>query len=71
MSTRINKKDRDTLRDAGVDVSAESRKHLEQIAANIRRRRSLEKLHKTIDKLMPPANRGYGARSVREDRDSN
>lgn len=71
MSTRISKKDRDTLRDAGIDVSAESRKHLEQVAANIRRRKGIERLHKTIDKLMPPAAQGYASRSVREDRESN
>ncbi len=71
VSTRIKKKDRDTLRDEGIDVSGESRKHLEQIAASVRRRKALERLHKAIDKMMPPARRGYGSRSVREDRDNN
>lgn len=70
VSTRLSKKDRETLREAGVDVSLESRKHLEQVAANIRRRKALERLHKTIEKLMPPAEQGYGSRSVREDRES-
>lgn len=71
VSTRIKKKDRDILKEAGIDVSAESRKHLEQIAADMRRKKSLDRLHKTIDKLMPPAKQGYGSRSVREDRDNN
>jgi hypothetical protein len=71
VSTRISKKDKDTLRRAGVDISAESRKHLERVAANIRRKQSIERLHKTIDKLMPPAAPGYAARSVREDRENN
>jgi hypothetical protein len=70
VSTRISKKDRETLREAGIDVSLESRKHLQQIAAQIRRRKSLERLHRTIDKLMPSAAQGYASRSIREDRDS-
>jgi ribosome biogenesis protein Tsr3 len=71
VSTRISKKDRDTLKRAGIDIAKESRKHLEQVAADIRRRQSIERLNKTIDKLMPAAARGYAARSVREDRENN
>ena len=70
VSIRINKKDRDTLREAGVDVSAETRKHLEQIATEIRARKALGRLNKLIKKKMPPAPHGYGQRSVREDRES-
>ncbi|MDG7000850.1 MAG: VapB-type antitoxin [Nitrososphaerota archaeon] len=71
VSTRIKKRDKDTLKEAGIDVSAELRRHLEQIAAEIRARKSLERLNKTIDRLMPPARQGYAKRSVREDRESN
>jgi hypothetical protein len=70
MSTRISKKDRETLRRAGINVSAESRKHLEQVAAKIRAEKSLELLSKTIEQMMPPAKQGFAARSVREDRES-
>jgi len=70
VSTRISKKDRETLRDAGIDISAESRKHLEDIASRIRAEKSLERLAKTIEKMMPPAKQGFAARSAREDRES-
>ena len=71
ISARINKKDRETLKEAGIDISQETRRHLEKIASEIRRKKSIDKLHKTIDRLMPPAKKGYGSRSVREDRESN
>ena len=71
VSTRISKKDKETLREAGIDISAESRKHLEEMAASIRDRKSLERLNKTIEGLMPPSELGYSQKSVREDRDSN
>jgi hypothetical protein len=70
VSTRTSKKDRETLRRVGINVSAESRKHLEQVAAKIRAEKSLEGLSKTIKQMMPPAKRGFAARSVREDRES-
>jgi hypothetical protein len=71
VSTRISKKDRDTLREAGIDISAETRNHLEQIATRIRARKSLEHLNETIKRMMRPAKQGYARRSVREDRESN
>ncbi|MGI0079040.1 MAG: hypothetical protein ACRECH_05400 [Nitrososphaerales archaeon] len=71
VSSRISKKDKTTLREAGIDVSAETRRHLQRIAADIRVRKSIERLNKTIERMMPPANQGYAKRSVREDRASN
>ena len=70
ISARISKKDKDTLKEAGVDVSLETRRHLEQVAAEIRAQRALDRLNKTIDKFMVPARKGYGQKSVREDRES-
>lgn len=70
VSARISKKDKETLRDAGVDVSLETRRHLEQIAAEIRAKRALDRLNKTIEKFMVPARKGHGQKSVREDRES-
>ncbi len=70
VSARISKKDRDTLRHAGVDISSETRKHLERVAAEIRAQSALERLNKTIEMYMPPAHKGYAQKSVREDRAS-
>ncbi len=70
VSTRISKKDRDTLREAGIDVSGETRRHLEKVAAEIRARQAVDRLNKTIERFMPPAQKGFGQRSVREDRES-
>ena len=70
VSARISKKDKETLREAGIDISLETRKHLKQLAAQVRSERALERLNKAIEKFMTPARRGYGQRSVREDRES-
>jgi predicted Fe-Mo cluster-binding NifX family protein len=69
VSTRISKKTKETLREAGIDISAEVRKHLEDVADGVRARQSLERLNTIIKQTMPPAKKGYAARSVREDRE--
>ena len=71
VSARISRKNWETLREAGVDVSLEIGRHLGKVAAEIRRKKSIERLHNTIDTLMPPSKEGYAARSVREDRERN
>jgi hypothetical protein len=70
ISARISKKDKETLREAGIDISLEIRRHLEQVAAEVRAERALDRLNKTIEKFMTPARKGYSQRSVREDRES-
>ena len=69
VSTRIGKKTKETLREAGIDISAEAGNHLEGLAEEVRARKSLEQLNAIIKRTMPPAKKGYAARSVREDRE--
>jgi len=71
VSTRISKRTKQTLREAGIDISAEVRKHLEEVADGVRVRRSIERLNAIIEEKMPPAKRGFSARSIREDRERN
>jgi hypothetical protein len=70
ISARISKKDKETLKEAGIDISLETRRHLEQVAAEVRAERALDRLNKKIEKFMTPARKGYSQRSVREDRES-
>lgn len=71
VSSRISKRDKETLKQAGIDLSEETRKHLQEVAAKIRIRKSIERLSRTIEQQMPSARRGYSKRSVREDREGN
>lgn len=68
VSVRVSQELKKKLEEAGIDVSAEVRKHLEEVAWNLELNRRLGRLEKTL-KDMPRAPTGSSARSVREDRE--
>jgi predicted transcriptional regulator len=69
VSVRVDEKVKKKLEAAGVDVPAEVRKRLEELAWQVELKERMARLEKTL-KDMPPAAKGFSARSVREDRES-
>ena len=69
ISVRIKKEIKEELERAGVNVSEEIRKRLEELAWKIRTKRQIEKWKMIIGR-MKPSEDGFSARSVREDRES-
>ena len=57
------------LEEEGVDIAEEVRKFLEEPALKARLRRYVEKWSKLLEEATP-SERGFGERSVREDRES-
>ena len=54
VSTRIRKRGKETPREAGIEVPADSGNRHVKVAASIRAEKSLERLNKTIEKMMTP-----------------
>lgn len=67
VSVRVDQKVKRRLEEAGINVSSEVRKHLENLAWQVELKRRLAKLDKALAD-MPPARIGFSAGSVREDR---
>ncbi len=68
VSVRVKREIKELLEREGVDIGAAVRNYLEEMAWRIKVKRGLERLDEML-KEMPPAPRGFSARSVREDRD--
>lgn len=69
VSIRIDKRIKEVLEKAGVNISQEVKRYLEVLAWRIELRESIQKLSKILEKI-PPAEEGFSAQSVREDRES-
>jgi len=69
VSVRVDEKVKKLLRDAGIDVPREVKRHLEELAWQVELKRRLARLEKVLAE-MPPASKGSSASSVREDRES-
>ncbi len=69
VSVRVDEKVKKRLEDAGVNLPLEIRRHLESLAWEVELKKRISKLDKTL-MGMPPAPKGFSARSVREDRES-
>ena len=69
ISVRIRKEIKETLEKAGVDISEEIRKFLEELAWRIKTRRFIE-LWNELLKDVKPSEKGFSVESVREDRES-
>ncbi len=68
VSVRISEKVKRILDEAGVDISREVRRFLEDLAWRVEAGRRLERfLDETRD--IPPAEKGFSIESVREDRE--
>lgn len=68
VSVRVDQKVKKRLEEAGIDVSSEVRRHLEELAWQVELKKRMAKLDKVLAD-MPPAPKGFSARSVREDRE--
>ncbi len=68
VSVRVDQKVKKRLEEAGINVSSEVRKHLEELAWQVELKKRLAKLNGIIAD-MPPAKQGFSAQSVREDRE--
>jgi antitoxin component of RelBE/YafQ-DinJ toxin-antitoxin module len=69
ISVRIRKEIKETLEKAGVDISEEVRKFLEELAWRVKTRRFIE-LWNELLKDVKPSEKGFSVESVREDRES-
>ncbi|HDD42743.1 MAG TPA: VapB-type antitoxin [Nitrososphaeria archaeon] len=69
VSIRIDEKVKKTLERAGVNISKEVKKYLEELAWKIELRESIKEFSKILENV-PPAEEGFSAKSVREDRES-
>lgn len=68
ISVRVDEKVKKRLEEAGVDVPHEVRRRLEELAWQVELTERMARLEKLV-KEMPPAPKGYSAKSVREDRE--
>lgn len=69
VSVRVDEKVKKRLEEAGINLSSEVRRHLEELAWQVELKRRLAKLDKVLTD-MPPTPQGFSVRSVREDRES-
>jgi len=68
VSVRVDEKVKERLKEAGIDVPLEVKRHLEELAWQLELRDRLARLDRVLAN-MPPAPKGFSAKSVREDRD--
>lgn len=68
ISVRVDKRVKEILERAGVNVSKEVKRYLEDLAWKVELRESIKKLSKFLEEI-PPAEDGFSAGSVREDRE--
>ena len=69
ISVRIREEVKRVLEEAGINISKAVREYLEELAWRIRVRKTIEKWDKMLEGVKP-SEKGFAARSVREDRDS-
>jgi len=69
ITTRIKKETKEVLEKAGILIPNVVREHLEDIAWKLQLKEETEKVRKLLEKVKP-SERGFAAKSVREDRES-
>jgi len=69
VSVRIRKEVKEVLERAGIDIGAEVRRFLEELAWRVRIREQVEKWDGILERTKPSP-RGFAERSVREDRET-
>jgi len=70
ISVRIDKRIRRILEEAGVNISEEVKKFLSELAWRIEVKKRIKRFNEIVESIKP-AEKGYSAKSVREDRESN
>ncbi len=69
VSVRVDEKVKKRLKEAGINVSLEVKRHLEELAWQVELKKRMARLERVLAD-MPPAPKGFSVRSVREDRES-
>ena len=69
VSIRIDEKIKKTLERAGINISKEVKKYLDELAWKIKLREVVNEISKLLEET-PPAEEGFSVRSVREDREA-
>ena len=69
ISIRIDEKIKRTLERAGINISKEIKRYLEELAWKIELKEAVKEISKLLEE-MPPAKEGFSVRSVREDREA-
>ena len=70
VSVRIKKETKETLERNGVDIPHLVKNYLEKVAWKSQSKKNVREIHALIEKSVKPSRKGFGARSIREDRDS-
>jgi hypothetical protein len=68
VSVRVDEKVKQRLKEAGIDVPREVKRHLEELAWQLELKDRLARLDEVLVD-MPPTPKEFSAKSVREDRD--
>ena len=69
VSTRIKKKVKEILEEAGVNIPKIIKEHLEELAWKFQLEKEIRALRDILDKV-EPSERGFAVKTVREDRES-
>ncbi|MEM0084084.1 MAG: VapB-type antitoxin [Candidatus Methanomethylicia archaeon] len=69
VSVRVKEEVKRILEEEGIDISEEVRKFLEELATKVKLKKYIEKWCKLLEEVIP-SEKGFAARSVREDRES-
>jgi len=69
ISIRIDEKIKRTLERAGINISKEIKRYLEELAWKIELKEAVKEISKLLEEV-PPAEEGFSVRSVREDREA-
>ena len=69
ISVRIDKRVKRILEEAGINISEEIKKFLNEFAWKVEVRKRIERFDKLMEDVKP-AEYGYSAKSVRDDRES-
>lgn len=70
VSVRIKRETKESLEREGIDVEKTVKDFLIQRAAQIKLRKTVERLARSIKRNVKPSKRGFAVKSVREDRDA-
>jgi len=69
VSIRIDDRVKKILERAGINISKEVKRYLEELAWKIELQEAVKEVSELLEKV-PPAEEGFSVRSVREDRES-
>ena len=69
ISIRIDEKIKRTLERAGINISKEIKRYLEELAWKIELKEAVKEISKLLEE-MPPAEEGFSVRSVTKDREA-